>query len=290
MFDPRFTGRSLVAALSLSALVACAAPSNPRPAFVSDPDVLTASPLANGNAPARARVAAQDVDDSHSTWAPVAGRGALGFSTGWAFYEAEVELKDVGGELGFEEGTDSTTLEPIIGGAIKASHFFNEHFSLGGVYEFRQFDGTATKPLSATIEPDPYVSSHFILTARAFTSPLESMPRLKLFAGLDLTYVPGISLDATVQYSPSFQERTTLSGDEFFTLAPVVGGSWWIGDMLGHDASLDFGAFYEFALDPSSATVTLNIPDGLGGTVPNDVDGDVYPEGLIFFVGTTFYF
>lgn len=225
-------------------------------------------------------------------WPPVAGRHALSFSSGWAFFEAEVELTDVGGELGGETGSDDSELRPVIGGAVKYNYFCSENFALGVIAELRTFDATSVQPLTATISPDVYTSLHLLVSSRFYTDPLDFMPRAKLFGGLDLGYVPGIALEADVIFdpaNPSLNQTVSLEGDRFATLGIVGGASVWVGDIVGHDVSVEFGAFYERAIDPSEDTITLQIPNGLGGLTPNDVDGDVISKGVIMFFGATLY-
>ena len=54
--------------------------------------------------------------------------------------------------------------------------------------------------------------------------------------------------------------------------------------LLKDNLSLDIGAFYEWALTPGEATLTL---PNLGGA---QSDVEVWPEGLILFFGMTYYF
>ena len=81
-------------------------------------------------------------------------------------------------------------------------------------------------------------------------------------------------------------ERVALSGDSFFTLNPVIGGSYLMRDNL----SMEFGAFYEFPLDSSDDSVVLNVPVPGVGIVPSQLDAEVYPDGFIGFVGLSYYF
>ena len=214
-----------------------------------------------------------------------AGTHTLGASSGWGIFSAEVALEDTSGSPDLGSGTDDTDLEPIAGGAAKYNYFFTDNFALGGIVEFRTFEADPVAPLESTISPDEYTSIHYLLTTRYYTDPLESNPRIKLFGGIDLGYIDGISLDATVQYSPSFQERVTLEGDEYWTLGFVAGASYWLAESL----SVEFGAFLELPLDSTDDDLILNIPQGGGGTDANLVSGEVTPEGLIFFLGLTYY-
>lgn len=233
---------------------------------------------------------AQDANGDRSTTSPYwvgqgAGTHTLGLSTGWGMFEGEVALEDKSGSPDLGSGTDDTDLTPIAGGAAKYNYWVTDNFTLGGIVEFRSFEADPVAPLASTISPDEYTSIHYLISTRWFTNPLEANPRIKLFGGIDLGYIDGISLDATVQYSPSFQERVTLEGDEFWTIAPVVGASFWLTDEL----SVELGGFYEFALDSTDDDLILNIPQGGGGTDANLVSGEVTPEGFVLFLGLTYY-
>jgi hypothetical protein len=227
--------------------------------------------------------------DDAGRWAPVAGRHALGLSTGWAIFEADVELTDLDGALGGGSGQDDSKLDPVWGGAAKYNYFFTENFALGAIAELRTFDASLIRPLASDISPDEYTSLHLLLSGRVYSDPLSFARRFKLFGGVDLGYVPGIDLEAEVLYSPQYRQTIALEGDDFFTLSVVAGTSMWVGDWLGTDASFELGAFYETALDSTDDELTLLIPNGLGGLTPNDVAGEVVPQGVIFFAGLTFY-
>jgi hypothetical protein len=219
-------------------------------------------------------------------WSAV-GRGthAVGLSTGWAIYEAEVELTDTSGTPNLGSGTDTADLDPVFGAAAKYQYFIGPQVAFGAIVERRAFDPDVVRPLASDIDGDDYTTYHFLLTSRFFTAPLGEDRRWKAFAGLDLGYVPYVDLDATVVYAPGFQQRVTLEGDDYLTAGVVAGLSYLLADRL----SLELGAFYEWSLDASEDTLTLDVPNGLGGTDPNSIDGKVFPEGLIGFIGLTYY-
>jgi hypothetical protein len=214
-----------------------------------------------------------------------AGTHSLGVSSGWALYEAEVRLQDRSGTPDLGSGSDTTDLDPTGGVALKYQYFLNSNVALGAIVEQRTFDPDVVRPLSSDIDGDDYTTYHYLLSSRFFTDPLGEDGRWKAFLGADLGYVDQVELDATVTYAPGFVERVTLNGDSYFTLGLVGGLSYLISDHI----SFEFGAFYEWPLDSSDDTLVLNIPDGLGGTNPNNVDGQVYPEGLIGFLTLTYY-
>ncbi len=214
------------------------------------------------------------------------GTHTVGASSGWAFYEADVELTDLDGSPDLGTGSQKTDLDPIFGAALKYNYFIADNYALGFIYEARTFDPDPVAPLDSPIDADEYTSSHFLLSTRYWSDPVGASNRWKWFTGLDLNYSPGVALDATVLYAPGFQERLSLDGDEFFTLNPVIGTSYLLRDQL----SMELGFFYEFPIDSSDDTLTLNIPNGLGGTDANTIDGSLEPQGLIFFAGLTYYF
>lgn len=213
------------------------------------------------------------------------GSHTVGASTGWAFYEADVTLDDQTGDPVLGSGSAPTDLVPISGGALKYNYFVTDNFAVGFIFELRTFDPDPVAPLDSEIDADEYTSFHYLLSTRYWSDPFGDDMRFKWFGGIDLNYTPGVDLDATVIYAPGFVERVALSGDEFFTLNPVIGGSYLLRDNL----SMEVGAFYEFPLDSSDDDLVLNIPNGLGATEPNDVAGSIEPEGLIFFAGLTYY-
>jgi hypothetical protein len=295
MLDRSTIGHAAFPSLLLLLSVGCASPLGgqalgERGLGVHGTSTVGAAGAVNASGAAHAAVDRRAIQpEEPALWPSVEGRHTLGGSTGWAWYEGDVELTDTSGTPDLGTGQDDTDLDPIAGGALKYNYFLTENFALGAVFEFRSFDPNSVQPLASEIFPDEYSSIHYLLSTRVYSDPLKRAPRVKLFGGLDLGYVDGIELDATVVYSPSFQERITLEGDEFFTLGAVGGMSLWIGDWIGCDASFELGGFYEWALDPTEDTITLNIPSGGGGTNANLVDGEVTPGGWIVFAGLTVY-
>jgi len=204
----------------------------------------------------------------------------------WArLYEAEVQLTDRSGSPDLGSGTDTADLDPVAGAAIKYQYFVHPKVALGAIVERRTFDPDVVAPLASDIDGDDYTTYHYLLSSRFFTGPLGEDDRWQAFGGLDLGFIEKVDLDATVTYAPGFVERVTLEGDSYWTLGLVAGLSYLVSDRI----SVEFGAFYEFPLDTSDDTLTLNIPNGLGATSPNQVDGEVSPEGLIGFITLTYY-
>lgn len=215
-------------------------------------------------------------------WSAVkAGQTSAGFSTGWAFYGAEAEAEGtINGN--FESGTDSTTLTPRYGGALKVNHYFTDDFSLGFIYEHRNFEADPVSPLSASLVSEPFSTNHFLLSSRYWLAPTGNQKRWRPFIGLDLGYVPEVDFgEVYVDYpSPVQDETIQIVGSSYWTLGIVGGASYMIKPGL----SLDVGAFYEWAITPGEDTLILN---NLGGS---PVDVEVWPSGLIISGGLSWYF
>lgn len=225
-------------------------------------------------------------EDFQDPWTTVqAGDTSLGFSSGWAFYGAEVEAEGTGGVLNGDVGTDDASLTPRYGGALKLNHYFTDNFSLGLIYEHRNFDVDPVSPLSATLVADPFSTDHFLLSSRYWAAPMGNQKRWRPFVGLDVGYIPEVDFGSVaVNYpasAPWPNESVNIVGSEYWTLGVVGGASY----MLKPGLSLDMGAFYEWAITPGEDTLQLANPPG-GGTA----DVEVWPGGLIVFGGLTWYF
>ena len=225
-------------------------------------------------------------EDFQDPWTTVqAGDTSLGFSSGWAFYGAEVEAEGTGGVLNGDVGTDDASLTPRYGGALKLNHYFTDNFSLGLIYEHRNFEVDPVSPLSATLVADPFSTDHFLLSSRYWAAPMGTQKRWRPFVGLDVGYIPEVDFGSVaVNYpasAPWPNESVNIVGSEYWTLGVVGGASY----MLKPGLSLDMGAFYEWAITPGEDTLQLANPPG-GGTA----DVEVWPGGLIVFGGLTWYF
>ncbi len=218
-------------------------------------------------------------------------RGAhqVGVSTGWAFYEANVEAKGTSGVLqpgGVSDvGDDTVDLEPQYGGALKYAYMLTDSFSLGGIIEYRSFDPDPVMPLTAELETEDFQTWHFILSSRYFFRPFLKAPRIRSFVGLDLSWIPEVNFsDVDVTYPASSgipsEVLSDVTGSDFWTIAPVIGGQYLLSDHL----TLDFGAFYEVPLTSSRESLRF---ENLGGATS---DVNVEPEGLIVFIGISWYF
>jgi hypothetical protein len=224
----------------------------------------------------------------HEPWSQI-GKGTtyFGASSGWAFYGADVSAKGRSGVLAPggvpDTGSDSVDLIPRYGFALKGSHFITDNIALGGIFEYRSFDPDTVQPLSAELAPAPFETMHFLLSSRYFFPPLEEHPRLKPFVGLDIGYIPDVKFDEILVTYPAAtgipRDKVSATGSEYWTIAPVVGGTFLWKD----NVTIDFGTFYEFPLTESEDTVAF---PNLGGS---EATVRVEPEGLILFAGMSFY-
>lgn len=223
----------------------------------------------------------------HPAWSKVGkGTNELTVSSGWAIYEAEVSVEGQDGALAGESGSDTTDLEPNFGAGLRYSHFLTDNWSLGLLFEYRSFNADPVMPIAAEIDADDYESSHFILANRFYGNTFGEEDRWRLVGGIDLGYVPKVELDATVNYAPGVSEDISVEGDEYWTIGALVGLSYLMRDNL----ALSFGAFYEFPLDSSDDSVVLNVPVPGVGTVPSRLDAEVDPQGLIGYIGLSYFF
>lgn len=230
----------------------------------------------------------------------MAGKNLIGASTGWAFVEVEADLENGSGPLanpllgGSDVGSSTTDLDPVFGAAIKYYKFLTNNFSIGGLFEHRIFDPDPTRPLNAELDIDDFGTNHFLLDLRYWFDPIDRERRLRPFAAVQFGYVPEVNADGVVRYEaipalglPATTEDIELEGDEFFSLGFVVGGSYLIRESL----TFDFGAFYEFALDPTEDRVTLQPYPG--APVVGDAttyDGELLEKGLYLTMGLSYSF
>lgn len=228
------------------------------------------------------------------------GKNILGVSTGWAFVESDIDLENGQGPLanpvlgGSDVGSSTTDLDPVFGIGIKYQRYLTNNILLGFIYEHRIFDPESTRPLSADVDIDDFGTDHFIIDARYQFDPIDKAERLRPFAGVQIGYVPEVKADGDVNYDgvpplnigPS-TERISLDGSDFFTLGFVVGGSY----LIREDLTLDFGAFYEFALNPTEDQLVLNpYPGNPPLDQPSTYDGELLESGLYLTAGISWVF
>ena len=157
------------------------------------------------------------------------GRSFVGASSGWAFVEADVDLKNGTGPLadptfgGSDVGSSTTDLDPIFGLGLKYFRYLTNNWLVGVIFEHRIFDPQSTRPLSADLDIDSFGTNHFILDARYQWDPIDNNRRLRPFVGVQLGYVPEISADGTASYAEipalgiaATTAEVSLEGDAFF--------------------------------------------------------------------------
>lgn len=213
-----------------------------------------------------------------------AGKTVLGASTGWAFYGAEATAAGTSGVLEGDSGSDTTTLTPNYGGAIKLGHMISDQVLIGGIVELRSFDPDPIAPLSATLTADDFETWHIILSTRYFFDAFGSSRRWRPFAGIDLSYIPDVSLgEVRVDYPDASMipdEFKQVTGSDYWAIGAVGGVNYLITDHV----TLDLGAFYEYSLTTSDASVSF---DNLGGAT---ADIAIRPQGLVLFAGLSYAF
>lgn len=214
------------------------------------------------------------------------GEGAttMGVSTGWAFYEGKAKASGKSGVLTGDSGTDTATLDPNYGGAIKLHHMITDNVALGGIIEYRSFDPESLRPLTATLTAEDFETWHFIASTRYFFEGWGATRSWRPFLGVDLSYIPEVSLgNVDVDYPANTNlpnETVQVTGSDYWALGGVAGFSY----MLYDDVAFDIGAFYEYALTTSDATVAFQ---NLGGA---EAEMALRAQGLVFFVGLTYSF
>lgn len=209
------------------------------------------------------------------------GKTVVGASTGWAVYEAKAEASGVSGFLQGKQGSDTAKLTPNFGGALKLHHMLSDRIALGGIIELRSFDPDSLQPLDAKLSSGDFETIHLIASSRYFFDPFGHERRLRPFLGLDLSYIPDVALgEVEVDYSPSNlpKEYVNVTGSAYWAIGFVGGVQCLLRDHL----TLDMGGFYEYSFTPSEATVAFQ---NLGGA---EAKMELYPRGLILFVGLTY--
>lgn len=228
------------------------------------------------------------------------GRNVVGISSGWAFVEADVDLENGSGPLanpsfgGTDVGSSTTDLDPVFGVGLKYLRYVSNNVLLGVIYEHRIFDPESTRPLSADVDIDDFGTDHFIVEARYQFDPMFASKRFRPFASIQFGYVPEVSADGEVRYEavsalgiPETTEQIKLEGDEFFTLGFVVGGSY----LLREDLTLDFAAWYEYALDPTEDQLVLDpYPNNPPLDQPTTYDGELLESGFYLSLGLSWIF
>lgn len=228
------------------------------------------------------------------------GKNVVGVSSGWAFAQADVDLSNGRGPLadpilgGSDVGSSTTDLDPVFGIGLKFQRYLTNNWILGLIYEYRIFDPESTRPLSADVDIDDFGTNHFILDARYQFNPIDKAERFRPFVGVQLGYVPEVRADGETRYDPvgplgisATREELSLEGDAFFTLGFVAGGSYLLRDSM----TLDFGIFYEYALNPTEDELVLQpFPNNPPLDGPSSYDGELLESGVYLTAGLSWVF
>ena len=239
-------------------------------------------------------------DDSVAWPEDMTGENVVGISSGWAFVEADVDLENGTGPLanplfgGTDVGSSTTDLEPVFGVGLKYFHYITNNWLFGFIYEHRIFDPDSTRPLNADVDIDDFGTNHFILDLRYQFDAMGKRRRFRPFVAVEFGYVPEVSADGEARYGavsslglPPTTEDIELDGDGFFTLGFVAGGSY----LLRENLTFDFGAFYEFALDPTEDTLELRpFPNSPPLDGVSSYDGELLEKGLYLSAGLSWVF
>ena len=229
------------------------------------------------------------------------GTHQFAISSGWAFAQADVELKNGTGPLadpalgGNPNGASTTDLEPVFGLGLRYQYYLTNNWAIGGIIEHRIFDPESTRPLNADVDIDNFGTNHFVFDVRYVMNPVGVKKRIRPYFALQLGYVPGIDADGVVDYGDSFAgigqpgvtEDINLDGDSFITVGALAGASYLLRDGLSFDVSM----FFEKAVTATEAPLILNPVPGtpvLG--VESRYDGSLQEEGLYFTFGLSWYF
>ena len=212
------------------------------------------------------------------------GTHSLGTGAGWGFVDFDMEIEATSGFLDGMTGTDSGGLNPRAGGRVTYQYVASDHLRLGLAAEVRHIRPDHVAPLGiGNILPefrgDGFTTLHLMFQPRWMFDPLEANERWRLFCGLDLAWIPRVHLDGDIVYGGGVFEPTSFRGDDYWTIAPVVGASYLLSDRW----TFDVGLLYEFSLGETEDDLFLLI-------VNSDVHSTVSHEGPILFWNFNFHF
>lgn len=205
------------------------------------------------------------------------GTHVLGAGAGWGWASFDLELEGTGGFLDGRVGADGGDLDPKLGGALRYQYIATEQLRLGAAVEVRRIQPDSVAPLGiGAILPQfkgrRFTTFHLMLQPRWYFDPMGESKRWKMFLGADLAWIPEVKIDGDVVYGGGVFEPLKFRGDDYFSIAPVVGCSYLITDRW----TFDFGALYEFPLGESRDELRLLI-------VNSTVATEVSHEGLLLF-------
>ena len=212
------------------------------------------------------------------------GAHALGIGAGWGWADFDMTLEGTSGFLNGRSGADGGGLSPRAGGALRYQYVATENFRLGAAFELRHVAPDKVAPLGIgpilpQFKGDRFTTFHFILQPRWYFDPFGKSRRWRMFAGVDFGWIPEVISEGDVVYGGGVIEPVRFEGDDYFTLAPVVGCSYLLTDHW----SFDFGALYEFPIGEAEDDLRLII-------VSSDVHNTVKHEGTLLFWTFTYQF
>ncbi len=211
------------------------------------------------------------------------GTHVLGAGAGWGWADFDLTIEGNGGFLNGMSGADGGDLNPKLGGALRYQYIASEHIRLGAAIELRRIEPGTVAPLGIgailpVFQGRRFTTLHLIFQPRWHFDPFGETKRWQMSAGVDLGWIPKVDLDGTVVYGGGVFEPLKFRGDDYFTLAPVVGCSYLVSD----NCTFDFGALYEFPLGESEDDLRLLI-------VNSTVRSQVQHEGLLLYWTFSFF-
>ncbi len=208
----------------------------------------------------------------------------LGAGAGWGWADFDLDFRGTSGFLDGRTGADGGDLNPKSGGALRYQYIVDEHLRLGAAVEIRRVEPGNVAPLGiGAILPQfqgkRFTSYHLLLQPRWYFDPIGESKRWQMFVGADIGWIPYVHINGTIVYGGGVSEPLAFRGDDYFTVAPGVGGSYLLTD----NWTFDFGALYEFPLGESKGDVPLLIVASTG-------TNEVQHEGLILFWTLSYQF
>ena len=210
-------------------------------------------------------------------------------SSGWAFVQADVDLKGGTGPLagpilgGSDVGSSSTDLDPVFG---------------LGLMRFLPDEQLAVRSSSST---DSIRDRRLAPTSTSTTSGRTTSSWTPATSGSRSTTIAACGPSSASSSDPSRRSAPTAprAGDPGYPRRPGdqprgrlvlprrgTGASY----LIREDLTFDFGAFYEYALDPTTDTVTLDpFPNNPPLDQPSTFDGAL-GSGLYLTAGLSWVF
>lgn len=201
----------------------------------------------------------------------------LGVGAGWGWATFDLDLEGTEGFLDGRSGSDSGDLQPKLGGALRYQYIATDNLRLGAAIEIRRIQPEGVSPLGIgailpTFQGKRFTTLHLIFQPRWYFDPIGESQRWRTFVGADLAWIPKVNIDGDVIYGGGVTEPLSFRGDDYFTIAPVVGASYLLTDHW----TFDFGAQYEIPIGESTDEVPLLI-------VASTTSNEVSHKGLLIF-------